>query len=264
MTPRLRILLAGLGLILAGNAIALIGVAYNRSGEPDAVAELSEREFKAPIDFPAARENSGLTLRLNWRTAGTLAPGESAIPDFGQTGWLDRDKLAEIGFDVAAAERERDASREIRQLPREAWIVFELDGPAWQEALAVREATLAEVRQLQADNPSKPEFDRRVQFAQHQLEEEKIRNSRLFAIDAGRDRAELRRRYTDRAHYLILPGEIRLAYSQISVTSYISRLNVGNLHIPLAERDFIKPGGKYTVTVAFGKRAEPWIIEARE
>jgi hypothetical protein len=262
VTGRRRILLAGLGLILAGNAVALIGVAYNRSGEPDAVVELSERELVAPFDFPAARENSGLTLILQWRTAGTLLPGGLAMPDVGETGWLDRAKLTELGFDITEPD-ENDARGTRPPLPREAWIVFELDGPARQAALAAREAALAAARQLQADNPGKPEFEQRAEFAQHQLEEERDRNSRLFAIDAGRDRAELRRRYADRARYLVLSGEIRLGYSQSSVTGFISRLDVSTLHVPLAERAAIEPGGKYTVTVAFGKRAEPWIVEVK-
>ena len=45
-----RPLWLGLGLILASNAIALAGVWYNRSGEPQAQLQLSEREIQLPYD----------------------------------------------------------------------------------------------------------------------------------------------------------------------------------------------------------------------
>lgn len=261
MTRRLRVLLAGLGLIVAGNAVALLGVAYNRGGEPDAVVEFSERELAMPFGFAASEENSGLSLRLEWRLAEAPRPG---APDHaGGAAWLDRDKLAELGFDLrAAAERGQGEERLGRQLPREAWIVLELAGPAWQAAIVAREAALAAARQLQADNPGKEEFERRAAFAQEQLEKERDTNSRLFAIDAGPDRTELRRRYPDRARYLILPGEVRLGYDRQELTGFISQLGVRAVHVPLAERAAIERGGRYIVTLAFGRRSEPWILAA--
>lgn len=264
MTSRLRILLAGLGLILAGNAVALIGVAYNRSGEPDAVVELSQRELAAPYAFRANKENSGLTLTLSWRI-GEARRSASAGKIMGAgVSWLGKDKLAELGFDVSAAAGDQADLRVMKQLPRDAWIVLEFDGPAWQEALAARAADLAEANERLASVPDNTEFKQRVKQAQQQLEAEQNSNSRLFAIDVGPDRDRLRSRYPDRARHLVLPGEIRLGYTRDGATGFFSRLDASAVHVPLAERTVIVPGAPYTVTVAFGKRAEPWIVEARK
>ncbi|MFL6653087.1 MAG: DUF4824 family protein, partial [Sulfurifustaceae bacterium] len=48
---RKRTLLAGIALIAATNAVALVGVAYNRSGEPSSVLKLTERELALPYSW---------------------------------------------------------------------------------------------------------------------------------------------------------------------------------------------------------------------
>jgi len=261
MTPRLRILLAGLGLILAGNAIALIGVAYNRSGEPDAVAELSERELGKA--FNRNRDNSGLSLRLRWRVE-----SETGIESMmlggrmsGTTHWLDRDKLAELGFDTTEPQQ-NDARRPL-PLPRAAWIVLELDGSVAQSWLAMREANLTKAEAELAENPEDKTLDQAARQARSVLSRER-EASRLFAIDAGLDRDALRQRYPDGSQYLILRGQVRSMYDDKKFSGYITELNGSTLHVSLADHAAIERSGKYTVTVAFGKRAEPWIIEARE
>jgi hypothetical protein len=60
-------LLAGLALILLSNAVALGGAWYNRQGEAKSRLLLSERELWRSHDGPR-RENSGLSLNLDWRT----------------------------------------------------------------------------------------------------------------------------------------------------------------------------------------------------
>ncbi len=66
LTPRTT-LIAGAALILLANAVALTGVYFNRSGEPEARMRLSQRELGTPWDWSVARENSGMVLGLNWR-----------------------------------------------------------------------------------------------------------------------------------------------------------------------------------------------------
>ena len=46
-----KIFIAGLAIIIVTNIVALAGVAYNRSGEPDAVVELTERELGLPYRY---------------------------------------------------------------------------------------------------------------------------------------------------------------------------------------------------------------------
>jgi len=64
---RKHTLLAGLGLIALTNAIALSGVVYNRSGDPEATLRLTQRELRTPYRWYGNRENSGLALSLVWR-----------------------------------------------------------------------------------------------------------------------------------------------------------------------------------------------------
>ena len=90
-----RALWLGLGLILLSNAVALVGVWYNRSGEPLAQLQLSERELNVAADaLLDGQENSVLRLRLSWRHAGE---GSSLS-------WLDTAKLHELGFDPEQAD----------------------------------------------------------------------------------------------------------------------------------------------------------------
>ena len=57
--------IAGMLLILLTNAVALLGVAYNRSGTPESRLTLSQRELQLP--YGAMTEDSGLTLQIRWR-----------------------------------------------------------------------------------------------------------------------------------------------------------------------------------------------------
>ena len=95
-------LTAGLALIAITNAIALGGAAYNRSGQPDSSLALSDRELQVPYAAWSESENSGLSLRLNWRVLPVPAPGDSVYGYFGGRGstpaWLDAQKMASLGF----------------------------------------------------------------------------------------------------------------------------------------------------------------------
>ncbi|MGH8703341.1 MAG: DUF4824 family protein, partial [Burkholderiales bacterium] len=130
---RTHTLIAGLALIALTNAIALGGVAWNRSGEPESVVKLTQRELGQSYWSISDRETGGMELSVRWRVV-TTVPHESFYPDhYGAPEWLDREKLAALGFDVS---RRPDARRRYqRLLPREALVVLEIDGPARQKAL---------------------------------------------------------------------------------------------------------------------------------
>ena len=123
-----RTLVAGIALIALTNAIALGGVAWNRSGEPESVLKLTQRELGQSYRSFFDRESGGMEVSVRWRVV-TTGPYESFYPDhYGAPEWLDREKLAALGFDVS---RRPDARRRHqRLLPREALVVLELDGPA--------------------------------------------------------------------------------------------------------------------------------------
>jgi hypothetical protein len=72
-------------LVIVANLAALSGVWFNRTGQPDAVVTLTEREL--PL-MPRGDDDSGVALKLTWRS------------EDGGDSWLDRDKLDELGFDI--------------------------------------------------------------------------------------------------------------------------------------------------------------------
>jgi hypothetical protein len=284
-----RAVAIGAAIIVATNTVALLGVAYNRSGEPDGLLELSERELRLPYDWPDDRDDSGLSLRLEWRVAdpdtldridgasrGRLAviwyPTRNPI-------WLDSAKLTAIGFDLTRpldAEGAPDYYR--RALPKRAYVVLELDGPAADTARERTRAWVARQEAIAHASAGADDLARRLEQIRSQLQTELLEGSRLFAVDAGRDRAALRAIYPDRRRYAVLPGLVALRLTgpdtALRLEGYIQRLLIEQINVPRAFRPVFDslprrrpgdsgPGQPYTVTVAFGRRLEPWIAAAK-
>ena len=106
------------------------------------------------------------------------------------------------------------------------------------------------------------------------LAREQKLNSRLFVVDAGRNNAALRAKYPDRSHYAIVPGRIRVVVNLHGVKSspagYVSNLSVEKVNVPASYRrvfeavpkqrptNISEDGPRYGVTLAFGKRLEPF------
>lgn len=277
---RMHTLVAGIGLIALTNAIALGGVAWNRSGEPDSVLKLTQRELASSRDYGLGGEEGGLHLSLRWRAL----PADS-IPEYdwefqGTPDWLDEAKLASLGFDVSPLpDTRRAAWRYERQLPRGALIVLELDGPAYQKALERARARAAKEAAKGAKTGKTGPGTPAEQAANH-LRNEEVSNSRLFVVDAGRDAQALRAKYPDRTRYAIVQGKVRVTYltgrgKEARWTGYIDDILNDQVNVPLAFRKTIEPaprsiprarvareGPAFEVTVAFGKRFEPWIVAA--
>ena len=190
-------LTGALVLLVVVNLAVLGGVAWNRAGQPEASLLLTERELPLYDSFVRAEENSGLALQLSLY-AGSYSPD-----------WLDERKLRTLGFrperydtaDAAEDETGRQA------LPRQAWVVLEFDGPAWQAALADSETELAG---LDGKIQSGESTLQQREYRQESLERMRQSSSRLVAVDAGTDAAVLRERYPDTTRYLISSAEIHL------------------------------------------------------
>jgi hypothetical protein len=82
-------------LVVVVNITLLAGVWYNRTGPPDAVITLTEREL--PL-MNAQEDDSGIALRIAYR---------KAEHDQDER-WLDRAKLEELGFDYPEGEVARN------------------------------------------------------------------------------------------------------------------------------------------------------------
>lgn len=286
---RTRTFLTGITLILATNAVALVGVAYNRSGAPESTMTLTQRELVRPTSWGSKRENSGLALQLQWRVLGEEAVSHAGIVD--TPAWLDKAKLASLGFDVSKpVDTPEGRSHYDKLLPRDVLLVLELDGPAYQAALERARQHLQKEEALLAAHVGETEFEQRVDYAREQLDQEKNLNSRLFVVDAGLDAAALRAKYPDRTKYALVRGQVqvqiirRTNHSQLA--GYVDGIDVREINVPLMYRPIFEAMPKaavqhvvhpplgnaqareyqklphYEVSVAFGKRLEPWITGA--
>jgi hypothetical protein len=253
---------AALVVLIATNLLVLGGVAVNRSGTPSSRLTLTERELGLGHRVPA--ENSGLSLHLSWRILPRIK-GEEIAGHWGPPDWFDADKLTDLGYDVAELIRLKESGKySWDTLSKEVYIVLELEGAPYREAL--RRA------QLNVDGAAESELE----AARRRLQRERKQMSRLFAIDAGLDPTALRRRYGDRQRYLIAKGLVvpscSSAEGKLTLSGRIRRLSVEQIHVPLdrrrvfdllpsgyeGEADAVR-GPRYQVTLAYGKRFEPWI-----
>lgn len=270
-------LLAGVGIIVAANAVALLGAAWNRGGEPESRVMFSERELALPYDWGMQHENSGIALGLRWRAAREkLEPYD--YYSYWPLPWLNSAKLRELGFELPAQEDTPAGRRHYDKLQaREVLLVMELDGPAYQASLARMHKWTDQQLALAAGNPGNADLQARAKRAREQLQEEEQAASRLFLIDASLSVDALRARYPDRSHYVILRGrvkpQLRIEDHQARVEGVVRSVSIAAVQVPEPYRQLFVPllqsrrgagdhGPRYTVTVAFGKRLEPWVVGA--
>ncbi|HTN93600.1 MAG TPA: DUF4824 family protein [Gallionella sp.] len=272
---RKHTLVAGLALILLTNAVALLGVHRNRSGEPESVLTLTQRELQRPYGWGMNRENSGVSLRILWRVP-TAGRSMNYLYSGGNALWLDQAKMASLGFDVGPSRDMQDIYRwSSRQLSREVLLVLELDGPAYQQALQQAQQFAEEQDAKLAALPDDKSLQAGAKTAHDQARMEEQENSRLFAVDAGLDPDELRAKYPDRNRYAIVRAQVRPSYASGpgQIAGYIDKISIDEIRVPhefhsafdIRVRPAI-PGtpasGRRTfeATVAFGRRMEPWIV----
>ncbi|MEE9499077.1 MAG: DUF4824 family protein, partial [Nitrospinaceae bacterium] len=133
-------------LIVLTNVVVLAGVAYNRSGEPDATVQLTERELHWQKRWDLTdKEDTGLYLNLKWSMPGF----KSNRWDYThKKNWMDQQKLAELGFNTDFPLEDKKASRYYsRQLPRQAYVVLEFNGDAYQNWLKEARKRIEEIKQ---------------------------------------------------------------------------------------------------------------------
>lgn len=269
-----RTLLAGSALILLTNAVVLLGAAYNRNDTPESSLQLSQRELQHNR-WNGFKDNSAITLILNWRVAREEAaqpndyfPGSYA-GKWGRPAWLDKAKLAELGFDVEKLASTAEYGRRYKETqPREALLVLEFNDRAYQHELQRAREYAEQSSALLAGNPGNKEFEQRVKKAEEYFKNEEKNNSRLFVIDAGLDLLKLRAAYPDRTRYAIVHGLIHPSTTheknEIRIGGNISELHAEQINVPLNYRQVFDGVAPYEVTLAFGKRLEPWITAATE
>ncbi|GMR20989.1 MAG: DUF4824 family protein [Gammaproteobacteria bacterium] len=269
--------IAGLGIIILTNALALAGVAYNRSGEPVARVTLSERELNLPYYWGRKRENSSLALTLSWRID---TGGDERKYFFSRhlfPHWLGQTKLAALGFAVEeATANEENRRRFNHSLPKEVFLVLEYNGPAYQAVLAHRQVIAKQQQALADRNPDSEKLAKAAKGCRERLQRELEEASRLFVIDAGLDAHTLRQRYPDTARNIVLRGTVRARVNEQDddrwvVQGIVQEVAITRVNIPLEYRSVFEPymidsaGNRdrepsYQVALAYGKRLEPWVV----
>lgn len=255
----LRLSTFAIVLVVLANALVLAGVAWNRSGDPGAVLELTERELAMPYARWSSRESTGVSLSIR------LADQDHD--------WLDRDKLDELGFDVDryGEGRRRDWQRQERRL----FVVLEYDGAAFAALLDEQKAGLARRRsELAAGTANR----REVEATEAGLARMRTAGSRLVAIDAGADADALRQSYPDPKRHVVTRALIGMQASppageqgkQIMFDGRVYRIMPGRVYLPKRFHESLKRATdevrnaydappRYRATVRWGRRQEPWI-----
>lgn len=284
---------AGAGVILIANAMILGAAAWNRWGGPRTTMELTERELALPLEREP--EDTGILLSL---VSGDRPPAAAAraawkmdrrIPPV-QHKWLDRAKLRELGFAVDLDPADPEAVDYYAwAFPREVYVTFEFDGPAFGDWLAEQEQR---VEKLRGDVETSLKSRDELADAEALLAFDRTMRSRLFPVDAGRDPLELARRRPDRERCVILPTTMRVTRLESKgqppeLRGSITDLSVADVHAPLrlhpqlerflpretqteaetrAQRQPrmewpIPSPPRYRALVAFGRRFEPWLVD---
>lgn len=170
-------------LLVLVTVAALVGAAgWNRSGEPQLIIVLTERELPLAHANTAPGDDPGARLRIAY---------EYRHDPLDARNWLPESRLREIGFPFTVPVGSPQAVYTYDRVPpRLAWVVFEYDGPQWR-AIARRRAIVETAR---VPMPTMP--------------------SRLVPVDVGLDFDVLRTRYP--SGHLIVRGVIGLSYVSAS------------------------------------------------
>jgi hypothetical protein len=260
------------------NAVLLVGVGLNRRQPPDSILELTDRELGAQWSsmWPEA-ENSGLGLRLDYRVElsqlsnsgePVAKPTFTSYGGLGEVAWLDRDKLAAMGFDVSPTTLAVTGThyRQMMERERDVLLVLELDGPVRARALQTARDLLADREREVAADPERQENERRLRDAREALQREEKDASRLFIVDGGLDQTSLRQRYPDRTHYAIVHGKVRpyeiLVGASAGIHGAVTAVSCEPINVPLQFRRIVPREGNhpFSLKVAFGHHLEPWVV----
>ena len=281
-----------IALVVVADLVIVALAAWNRSGAPECVLTLSERELSLPefrdedstglaMELTATEQAPRAVRRIAWRRRAEWGRVEHS--------WLDDAKLAELGFRTAWSQGDAVAEeRYARRAARPAFVVLEQDGDGFGRWLAAREAELALARTELTEGKVDTA---RIADLEALLALDRVMRSRLFPVDAGRDPRALRARYPDRGRYCVAPGLIRLWLDRPAGQKPRIRgrvvLLLGDVDVPLRLRSRLAgflPGEtadqldarerlqdkppwptpvppRYVVKVAFGRSYEPWIVD---
>jgi hypothetical protein len=269
-----RYLAAAFLLLIVINALVLAGAVWNRTGNPDSVVTLTERELSSSY---GGMEDSGIYLRLAWH--------------YEVSDWFDAAKLRSIGYDIGIQPGSKSADLFYRKaLPRRTFVVLEYEGNAWKNWIKSEEERVV---LLEMRLSGRQATDKQVVEARKSLEYKKSAVTRLFPVDVGNDPRFLRDRYPERNRYIVAPAEVRLIYEKgpdqsvgkkptpaihgridaVMVSEIaVSRATAGPILKLLKQGHGLRhlwnpdavhdgpPSPRFQAVVTFGRRHEPWVV----
>lgn len=275
-----RAFIASALLVLVTNAIALGGVAYNRSGEPESALQLTERELAISQRNWLDNDNGGIDMDIRWRVRPAEdGSGRSYNPWNREAHWLTEAQKAQLGFAAPDLTPTSDGEPLAWDpTPRGAFVALEYDGAAYRAALEQARQHLARETELANARPDDREFEERLDSARRDLQREESRASRLFVIDVDQDADALRARYADRSRYAVVSAQLNAHIEGgpgvFRTAIYITQLDVETISLPHAFRALVEPllpvdynysyedrDPRFEATVHWGRRLEPWIVQ---
>jgi hypothetical protein len=223
----------------------LASVSRNRSGGREAIV-LSEREV---FVSPRTGDDTTARLSLSWHP-----------PSMRRDTWFNAQKLRQLGFAAGVAANAAGAESYYRRLlPRDVFVVLELDGPSWRAFLQerARDVALRPGERTIADELAE-------------------KGSRLVVVDAGRDAAMLESRYPDARRHLITAGTARARVVSVPdeppyIAGTVDRVMPQQIHVPsewAAQLPNREPGQRpviprFEVEIRYGRNYEPWVTAIR-
>lgn len=294
--PSKRTLLAlAAVLIVLANAVVLMRVWSNRKAPPESSLVFSERELKSAYEWTVSKEDSGLNVRLDVRTDTLRQPGPTSGENddleyaWNQVPWLTIEKLRSLGYQLPSGEIGEADRRNIQRLPsREVYVALELNGDSYRRALQEAQQDAARDEKKAMADANDKTLAQWARNSRERADAEQSTNSRLFCIDAAIDAGALRKLYGDRSRIAIARGTVQpTIYGKPGhwhVAGQFSGLRIPQINVPLRYRQAFgssrnvgygelaaaavagrtaDPGSPhYEVTVAWGHRFEPWIVDA--
>ena len=240
------LLVAAAGVVLVANGWGLLQALRNQRSPRGGTLELTERELRL---LPMTAESTATVLRLNWNVSGAGDEEEDSPP-----GWLDTNRLANLGFDCSVPINSPQARRHYTSMPsRPVYLAVEYEGDAWRNAGAKAQA-----------------------------------RSHLFVVDTASEAQRLRERYPDPRRHLVCRGLVRLmfrerdrngnALSTPRVEGWVEALRPSMVFVPLQHarvlRGLSRPGfdepamrsprePRFAVRVSWGANYEPRVEAVR-
>ena len=267
------------------NIVVLVGVSYNRSDKTTDSLQLTEREMSLPYRSYRKKENSGMALKLNWSIVSTELFSRSynkyTLQRYGSPNWMTDEKLKELGLYIDGSKLDvNDSIFDYGRMQGEEFIVvLEYNGETFQSVLRKSEKDIKILRAKVGANPNDTELVESLKQDETSLMELKTSESRLIAIDAGRNLKLLKQKYADKSKYLMLRGELRRHWRNKKLTASIGQFFINRIHMPLPYSKVIngitnhetssdgymwsgKP--RYRVELNVGERLEPWVSAVGE